>query len=385
MNLQKQVNKLIILYNQEQLSSENTSNVNIAYAAEKPSDKTKEGLSDRIIDNEAQADANKSMEQIAEDVNTPEMEIAKVSEVEISETSEIENTKITEMYTVQANVGDDNSHSINSVNIYDNEENTGSTYEDGYKSDSALYPASSDAQVSEVSESDMNTDIPAMNATPADSNRRRFEGKKVYLTFDDGPSVNTDDILDILNDYGVKATFFVTGKTDSHSISMYKRIVEEGHTLGMHSYSHKYDIIYKSVEDFDKDFTKLRDLLYDTTGLEPKIYRFPGGSGNKVSKRGMSEFIRYLNNKNIVYYDWNVLNGDATNIKYTDEQLIANVLSGVEKKTISIVLMHDSASKEATVRTLPELLEKLISGGAELYPLDPSVKPIQMIRADSIK
>ena len=85
-NLQKQVNKLIILYNQEQLSSESASNVNIAYAAEKPSDKTKEGLSDRIIDNEAQADANKSMEQIAEDVNTPEMEIAKVSEVEISET-----------------------------------------------------------------------------------------------------------------------------------------------------------------------------------------------------------------------------------------------------------------------------------------------------------
>lgn len=212
-----------------------------------------------------------------------------------------------------------------------------------------------------------------------------YAGKQVYLTFDDGPSKNTGEILDILKEYDVKATFFVIGKTDKTSKKLYKRIVDEGHTLGMHSYSHKYDIIYNSVEDFDKDFTKLWNLLYDTTGYKPTIYRFPGGSDNGVNKHGMEGFIRYLNKAGISYYDWNVLNGDATDIDYTEEQLIANVLNGVAAKKRSIVLMHDTASKTKTVETLPDILEKLISGGAQILPIDKSVKPIQMIKADSVK
>lgn len=212
-----------------------------------------------------------------------------------------------------------------------------------------------------------------------------YAGKQVYLTFDDGPSKNTGEILDILKEYDVKATFFVIGKTDKTSKKLYKRIVDEGHTLGMHSYSHKYDIIYNSVEDFDKDFTKLWNLLYDTTGYKPTIYRFPGGSDNGVNKHGMEDFIRYLNKAGISYYDWNVLNGDATGIDYTEEQLIANVLNGVAAKKRSIVLMHDTASKTKTVETLPDILEKLISGGAQILPIDKSVKPIQMIKADSVK
>ncbi|MFT4143796.1 MAG: polysaccharide deacetylase family protein [Mobilitalea sp.] len=212
-----------------------------------------------------------------------------------------------------------------------------------------------------------------------------YKDKQVYLTFDDGPSIYTDEILDILQEYGIKATFFVVGKTDEHSIKMYKRIVNEGHTLGMHSYSHRYEKIYNSVKDFDKDFTKLWKLLYDTTGYKPSIYRFPGGSANEVNKHDMKDFIKYLNDADMVYFDWNVLNGDATGVTYTEEQLVENVLGGVEAKKRSIVLMHDSQSKKTTVDSLPTLLDDLLLGGAELLPLNKDVPPIQMIKADSVK
>jgi len=235
---------------------------------------------------------------------------------------------------------------------------------------------------------DSNTDKAGSSQDQTDKTTKEdqiYKGKKVYLTFDDGPSIYTDEILDILAKYQVKATFFVIGKTDEKSKARYKRIVEEGHTLGMHSYSHKYNKIYNSLEDFDKDFTKLRKLLYDTTGYKPMIYRFPGGSNNMVNKHGMDEFIRYLNKKSIAYYDWNVVNGDATGVEYTKQQLIKNVLDGVTTKNTSIVLMHDSAAKRATVDSLPKLLKELTEKGAEILPIDEEVKPIQMIKADSIK
>jgi peptidoglycan/xylan/chitin deacetylase (PgdA/CDA1 family) len=216
-------------------------------------------------------------------------------------------------------------------------------------------------------------------------NKGIYSGKKVYLTFDDGPSIYTDDILDILAEYHVKATFFVIGKEDKSSKDIYKRIVEEGHTLGMHSYSHVYKKIYNSIEDFDKDFTKLWKLLYDTTGYKPSIFRFPGGSDNLVNKNGMEDFIRYLNEGYVTYFDWNVVNGDATGVEYTKEQLIDNVLEGVAIKGTSIVLMHDSQTKETTVASLPELLDVLISEGAEILPIDEDAPPIQMIKAESLK
>jgi peptidoglycan/xylan/chitin deacetylase (PgdA/CDA1 family) len=212
-----------------------------------------------------------------------------------------------------------------------------------------------------------------------------YSGKKVYLTFDDGPSTYTADILDILADYEIKATFFVTGKTDKQSKKLYKRIVEEGHTLGMHSYSHIYGKIYNSIEDFDKDFTKLWKLLYDTTGNKPSIFRFPGGSDNLVNKNGMDKFIRYLNEASITYYDWNVVNGDATGVVYTKEQLIDNVLEGVTKKDTSIVLMHDAQTKKTTVDSLPGLLNILIAEDAQILPIDKDTKPIQMIKSESLK
>ena len=109
--------------------------------------------------------------------------------------------------------------------------------------------------------------------------------KKVYLTFDDGPSDHTAQILDILKKHKVKATFFVVGKETEHAKKMYQRIVLEGHTLAMHSYSHNYDQIYANVGAFSKDLMKLQKYLYDLTDVKPYIYRFPGGSSNHCAKK----------------------------------------------------------------------------------------------------
>ncbi len=245
-------------------------------------------------------------------------------------------------------------------------------------------PKSSETETTEES-SKQDTAVSSDQTVETAKENGVFKGKTVYLTFDDGPSLYTNEILDILAKYQVKATFFVIGKTDDESKEIYKRIVNEGHTLGMHSFSHQYNKIYNSLEDFDKDFTKLRNLLYDTTGYKPTIYRFPGGSDNMVNKHGMDEFIRYLNKNSIVYYDWNVVNGDATGVEYTQKQLIQNVLSGVKTKKTSIVLMHDSPTKKTTLNSLPKMLEDLLDKGAEVLPLSDEVAPIQMIKADSIK
>ncbi len=200
---------------------------------------------------------------------------------------------------------------------------------------------------------------------------------KVYLTFDDGPSGNTGDILDILNKYGVKATFFVVGRDDEDSREAYKRIVDEGHTLGMHSYSHQYSSIYNSLEDFEEDFNHIRNYLYDVTGEMSMYYRFPGSSSNQVSNTDMGEFIAYLNEEGVTYFDWNVSSGDATTQAYTKEAIVENVLADVVKYKTSVVLLHDSDAKGTTVEALSPLIERLRAIGAEILPIDETTLPIQ--------
>lgn len=209
--------------------------------------------------------------------------------------------------------------------------------------------------------------------------------KKVYLTFDDGPGKYTDELLDILAKYDVKATFFVVGRTDTHSIKMYQRIKKEGHTLAMHSYTHKYNKIYKSLNAFKEDFNKLSGLIYKSTGERPKYYRFPGGSSNRVSSLPMTDFISFLNKKGITYFDWNVINGDATGKKFTGKQLVNNVMSGVRQHNTSIVLLHDSVSKDTTVKSLPLLLEQLQKEEYVILPITKYTNTIQHVKADTAK
>jgi Predicted xylanase/chitin deacetylase len=208
--------------------------------------------------------------------------------------------------------------------------------------------------------------------------------KRVYLTFDDGPSEHTNKVLDILDKYHVKATFFVIGKTDDASVKIYQRIVKEGHTLGMHSFSHDYNYIYSSKKNFVDDFTKISDLLYNVTGIRPKYYRFPGGSSNTVCKLPMTTFISYLNEKKISYFDWNVENGDATGKEYSIKQLNKNIMDGVSQHHTSIILMHDTKDKPKTLKALPKLIEELQKEDYTILPIDDSKMTIQHIKSENV-
>lgn len=216
---------------------------------------------------------------------------------------------------------------------------------------------------------------------PADTQ----EPRKVYLTFDDGPSENTAKILDILKERNIKATFFVVGFDDEASRELYQRIVAEGHTLGMHSYSHKYDMIYKSLNAFKEDMSHLQSYLEEVTGVTPKIMRFPGGSSNHVSNVDMKELIRYTKEEGLTYFDWNVESGDATSQAYTPDELVQNVMTEVVKYNTSVVLMHDTSAKAATVEALVPMIDQLQEMGAELLPIDENTELIQHIPVDSVE
>lgn len=220
--------------------------------------------------------------------------------------------------------------------------------------------------------------------TDSDNQAVDAESRKVYLTFDDGPSDNTDEILDILKEYDVKATFFVVGKTDEHSRQMYRRIVEEGHTIALHSYSHKYSEIYSSVEKYDKDLEKLSKLIFEETGVTTHYMRFPGGSSNQVSDVDMEEFIKLVTDEGYTYYDWNVVSGDATSKSYSAKDLIDNVVSGVEHFQESMVLMHDASNKDSTVEALPKIIKKLKAEGYVMLPIDDNTKTIQHVSVESV-
>lgn len=203
---------------------------------------------------------------------------------------------------------------------------------------------------------------------------------KVYLTFDDGPGIYTRDILDILDRYDVKATFFVLGKENETAKESLRSIAAAGHSLGMHSYSHKYGEIYDSVENFSEDLEKIQNYIYDTTGIWSNIYRFPGGSSNKVSDIPMEEFAEFLESRDITFYDWNVSSGDGGRILLEAEELLDNCMNGLDKRETSIILMHDSADKPTTVEALPMIIENILAlEDTVILPITEDTEPVQHI------
>lgn len=230
-----------------------------------------------------------------------------------------------------------------------------------------------------VTEEYMDVDYATVDVSGA-QNPEDIEGTRyVYLTFDDGPSSSTDEILDILAEYDVKATFFVCGKPSSKYSDVYARIVNEGHTLGMHSYSHKYSDIYSSQESFREDLDKLRIFLYETTGVWAKYYRFPGGSSNGVSQVDMKELIDQLDSSDITYFDWNVSAGDDRT-GATKETIYSNIVGNIPKFKHCIVLMHDAADKKSTVEALPEIIEAIQAmDDTVIVPITDNTLPVQHI------
>lgn len=211
------------------------------------------------------------------------------------------------------------------------------------------------------------------------SNNGGSGSKKVaYLTFDDGPSKNTAKILDILDRYKVKATFFV--KYNSGYEATYKDIVKRGHTIALHSYTHDYAKIYRSTSAYYDDLNKLSDYVEKVTGVESKILRFPGGSSNTISRsycRGiMSTLTKSVQNKGYRYYDWNVDSGDADAVTVSESRIISNIKNRCGSQKQAVILMHDASSKTTTAAALPEIIEYLKSKGYDIQPITESTPVI---------
>jgi peptidoglycan/xylan/chitin deacetylase (PgdA/CDA1 family) len=206
----------------------------------------------------------------------------------------------------------------------------------------------------------------------------------VYLTFDSTPGANTNAIMDILDTYQVKATFFVAGDVSDEYYDTVRRIVNDGHSLGMHSFSNQYSTIYASTEAFADDLQQISDYLFEMTGVRSDLYRFPGGSGNEISNVDMAEFVHILNLNDISFFDWNVSSGDAAS-DYSSEDVVNNVLEGISQYKTSVVLLHDAPDKSETVAALSTLIESLQEEDAQILPIDENTTRIQYIKADSVQ
>lgn len=203
--------------------------------------------------------------------------------------------------------------------------------------------------------------------------------KTAYLTFDDGPSERTKEILDILDEYGVKATFFVIGNKNQENSKLYKDIVDRGHTLGMHSQTHVYNKIYASTESFLEDYNQLFTTIVNETGEKPILFRFPGGSNNAYMQRNktFAAIKEEMETRGFTYYDWNVSAEDAKYKFISADDITSNVLNGAKNKNLAIVLMHDSANKQTTVEALPAIIEGLEAEGFAIEKLTPALAPLQ--------
>lgn len=238
----------------------------------------------------------------------------------------------------------------------------------------------SDSDVVKAQEKEVKTTKEPKKASTAEPTIKPTDDtttKKVYLTFDDGPGSQTGKILDILKKNHVKATFFVTGKEDASSKKMYKRIVKEGHTLAMHSYSHIQDVIYDSKEAFAKDLKQINRCLYEATGVHTKFYRFPGGSSTQNTSLSIQNFIDVLKKNHYLYLDWNVISPDINNANATKEQVVTGVMQGVDAYDTAVVLMYDVADKPMTVKALPSIIKQIKAKNYELLSVDESMILIQ--------
>ncbi|HOV25215.1 MAG TPA: polysaccharide deacetylase family protein [Pseudobacteroides sp.] len=203
-----------------------------------------------------------------------------------------------------------------------------------------------------------------------DKNDVKKDEKVAYLTFDDGPTAKiTPEVLRILKEFDIKATFFVLGEMCRLNPEILKETQAMGHLICNHTYSHDYDKIYSSKEAFINDLQKCEETIVSILGTQwnsNKIIRFPGGSFGKK----LIPFKEEIKKRGYISYDWNALNGDAEGIKVPAEKLIDNVVKSIEGKDNIIVLMHDSGGKETTVESLPDVITLLKNKGYVFKTLD---------------
>lgn len=231
--------------------------------------------------------------------------------------------------------------------------------------------SSGDSSAPPASSADSESEAEQAGASPQ-SKGSLPSGKTVYLTFDDGPSSLTEPLLDVLDQYKVKATFFVVGVNDKNETRDLKAIVNRGHAIGVHSWSHNYHQIYASPQAFFADYDKMHQAILNATGVDTKILRFPGGSVNGYNSKTRAAIFKELKRRGIVYFDWNAGGQDAGG-ETTPDGIYRTALKSVRAHRVSVVLFHNTAAKGATLKQLPRFLSTLQGEGYKFDVLSPSV------------
>ncbi|MBR3840336.1 MAG: polysaccharide deacetylase [Erysipelotrichales bacterium] len=206
-------------------------------------------------------------------------------------------------------------------------------------------------------------------------------GKIAYLTFDDGPTDLTPKVLDVLAEYNVKATFFIKGVMIKYHPDLLNRIVEEGHTLGNHTVTHKYEEIYTSTEALKAEILENNRRILEQTGVVVTAFRFPGGSSNSMfatySDEPLENWLNLIDDLGMEYYDWNVSSLDATGTLKTPDEIYNAVISGCGNSSQVTVLMHDVNTNTSTLEALPRIIETLQEMGYSIQPITSTSKPVQ--------
>ena len=196
--------------------------------------------------------------------------------------------------------------------------------------------------------------------------------KTIYLTFDDGPGAKTKKVLAALDKYNVKATFFVTNQFGRGSYQyLIKEEYDKGHAIGVHTLTHNYNV-YESVDAYINDFNAMNEIIKNQTGEYSKIFRFPGGSGNTVSRNYahgvVTDIANEMTNRGYAYFDWNLSSGDASKNKVSPSTIVNNVLNHVDScATNCVILFHDYKSE--TAEAIEPILKELVSRGYDFATL----------------
>ncbi|MGI5894803.1 MAG: polysaccharide deacetylase family protein [Candidatus Merdivicinus sp.] len=202
--------------------------------------------------------------------------------------------------------------------------------------------------------------------------------KTVWLTFDDGPSAITGEILDVLKEKNVPATFFVIGATTDRGKKLYQRIVDEGHALGIHSYSHRYQQIYASADAYLEDFNRLSDHLEKYAGVRPDIFRFPGGSLNQYADPAVLQQIKErMTKEGKVWFDWNALAKDDKASPTPAEEMFENILQSAGDQEQILILMHDDTLRTTAAECVSMLIDHYQELGYTFEKLSAETDPIQ--------
>lgn len=195
--------------------------------------------------------------------------------------------------------------------------------------------------------------------------------KVVYLTFDDGPSPYTGELLDVLARYNVKATFFVTNRNPDYN-HFIKRAFDEGHTIALHTSTHNYSQVYSSVDAYFNDLNAINETVKNITGNYSHLIRFPGGSSNTVSRNYstgiMTTLAQMVTDRGYKYFDWNVSSGDADGKNHPSSYYSNNIIGGISNRSMSIVLQHDTNVN--SIRSVSDVIEYGLANGFIFKPLD---------------